>query len=33
MNDNDKKELRSILPNFQLKISRKWMKVKVSAQN
>ena len=33
MNDNDKKELRSMLPNFQLKISRKWMKIKLSAQN
>ena len=32
-NVNDQKELRSMLPNFQLKIFHKWMKVKVSAQN
>ena len=33
MNDNDKKELRSMLPNFQLKQFHKWMKVTVSAQS
>ena len=33
LNVNDQKELRSMLPNFQLKIFHKWMKVKVSAQN
>ena len=32
LNDNDQKELRSMLPNFQLKMFRKWMKFKVSAQ-
>ena len=32
LNVNDQKELRSMLPNFQLKIFHKWMKVKVSAQ-
>ena len=32
LNDNDQKELRSMLPNFQLKIFYKWMKVKVSAK-
>ena len=33
LNDNDKKELCSMLPNFQLIQYHKWMKVKVSAQN
>ena len=33
LNVNDQKELRSMLPNFQLKVFRKWMKVKLSAQN
>ena len=33
LNDNDKKELRSMLPNFQLKQFHKWIKVTVSAQN
>ena len=33
LNVNDQKELRSMLPNFQLKIFQKWMKVKLSAQN
>ena len=33
LNVNDLKELRSMLPNFELKISHKGMKVKVSAQN
>ena len=33
LNDNDKKELRSMLPNFQSIKFHKWMKVKVSAQN
>ena len=33
LNDNDQKELRSMLPNFQLKIFHKWMKVKISAKN
>ena len=32
LNDNDQKEHRSILPNFQLKIFHKWMKFKLSAQ-
>ena len=32
LNDNDQKELRSMLPNFQLKMFPKWMKFKVSAQ-
>ena len=31
LNDNDQKELHSMLPNFQLKVFQKWMKVKVSA--
>ena len=31
LNVND--QLRSMLPNFQLKIFHKWMKVKLSAQN
>ena len=32
LNVNDQKELRSMLPNFQLKMfQKKWMKVKVSA--
>ena len=29
---NEQKQLRSMLPNFQLKVFQKWMKVKVSAQ-
>ena len=33
LNDNNKKELHSMLPNFQLKQFHKWMKVTVSAQN
>ena len=33
LNASDQKELRRMLPNFQLKIFHKWMKVKVSAQN
>ena len=33
LNVNDQKELRSMLPNFQLKVFHKWMKVKLSAQN
>ena len=33
LNDNNKKELCSMLPNFQLIQFHKWMKVKVSAQN
>ena len=33
LNVNDQKELRSMLPNFQLKIFHKWMKVKISAKN
>ena len=33
LNDNDKKELRSMLPNFQLKRFHKWNKVTVSAQS
>ena len=33
LNDTDKKELRSMLPNFQLKQFHKWMKVTVSAQS
>ena len=32
LNVNDQKELHSMLPNFQLEIFHKWMKVKVSAQ-
>ena len=32
LNDNDQKELRSMLPNFQLKTFHKWMKFKLSAQ-
>ena len=32
LNVNDQKELRSMLPNFQLKILQKWIKVKTSAQ-
>ena len=31
LNDNDKKEFRSMLPNFQLKQFHKGMKAKVSA--
>ena len=33
LNVNDQKELHSMLPNFQLKIFHKWMKVKVSTQH
>ena len=33
LNVDDQKELRRILPNFQLKQFHKWMKVKTSAQN
>ena len=33
LNNNDKKELLSMLPNLQLKQFHKWMKVTVSAQN
>ena len=33
LNANDKKEFRSMLPNFQLKKFHTWMKVKVSAQD
>ena len=33
LNGNDLKELRSMFPNFQLKVFHKWMKVKLSAQN
>ena len=33
LNDNDKKEVHSVLPNFQLKQFHKWIKVTVSAQN
>ena len=32
LNDNDKKEFCSMLPNFQLKQFHEWMKVKTSAQ-
>ena len=32
MNVNEQKQLRSMLPNFQLKEFQKWMKVKVSDQ-
>ena len=32
LNNDDQKELRSTLPNFQLKVFHKWMKVKVCAQ-
>ena len=32
LNVNEQKQLRSMLPNFQLKVFQKWMKVKVSAQ-
>ena len=32
LNVNEQKQLRSILPNFQLKVFQKWMKVKVSDQ-
>ena len=32
LNINDQKELRSMLPNFQLKILQRWIKVKTSAQ-
>ena len=33
LNVNYQKQLRSMLPNFQLKVFHKWMKVKLSAQN
>ena len=33
LNVNNQKELRSMLPNFQLEVFHKWMKVKLSAQN
>ena len=33
LNANDKKEFRSMLPNFQLKKFHTWMKLKVSAQD
>ena len=33
LNVNDQKELHNMLPNFQLKVFHKWMKVKISAQN
>ena len=33
LNDNDKKEFRSMLPNFQLKQSHKWVKVTLSAES
>ena len=29
---NDQKELRSMFPNFQLKVFHKWIKVQLSAQ-
>ena len=32
LNVNEQKQLRSMLPNFQLKVFLKWMKVKVSDQ-
>ena len=32
LNVDDQKKLRSMLPNFQLKMFHKWMKVKLSAQ-
>ena len=32
LNVNEQKELRSMLPNFQVKVFPKWMKVKVSTQ-
>ena len=32
LNVNDQKELRSMFPNFQLKVFHKWIKVQVSAQ-
>ena len=32
LNVNDQKELCSMLPNFQLEVFHKWMKVKVSAE-
>ena len=32
LNVNDQKELRSMLPNFQLKVFHKWMRVKLSKQ-
>ena len=31
LNDNDKKEFRSMFPNFQLKQFHMWMKAKTSA--
>ena len=33
LNVNDQKELRSMLPNFHLKVFHKWMNIKLSAQN
>ena len=33
LKNNDKKELRSMPPNFQLKQFHKWMEVTVSSQN
>ena len=33
LNVNEQKKLRSMLPNFQLKVFHKWMKVKLSIQN
>ena len=33
LNVNDQKELRNMLPNIQLKIFHKWMKVTLSVQN
>ena len=33
LNVNDQKELCSMLPNVQLKVFHKWMKVQLSAQN
>ena len=32
LNDSEQKQFRSMLPNFQLNVFQKWMKVKVSAQ-
>ena len=33
LNVNDQKELHSMLPNFQLKVFHKWVKIQLSAQN
>ena len=33
LNVYNQKQFRSMLPNFQLKVFHKWMKVKLSAQN